>query len=68
LTASNLASAGAGRVAVISLGPPFPVQHSYTVRSSPRNVDLSALDIFVVENRMLINLGEETGNIWLANP
>jgi Tol biopolymer transport system component len=50
------------------LGPPFPVQHFHAIRSSPGNVDLSALDIFVAENRMLINLGEVTGNIWLANP
>src|SRR5579885_37661 len=50
------------------LGAPFPVQHFHTMRSSPRNVDLSALDIFVAEDKMVINLGETRGNIWLANP
>jgi Tol biopolymer transport system component len=43
---------------------PFPVYHFHSARLSPKNVGLGPLDMGVARDKIVINLGELTGNIW----
>ena len=45
-------------------GPPFPIYHFHKSRLSPKNVGLWFLEIDVARDKIVINLGELTGNIW----
>ena len=45
-------------------GQPFPVHHFHSARLSPANVGLGFLETAVAPDKIIINLGELTGNIW----
>jgi eukaryotic-like serine/threonine-protein kinase len=45
-------------------GRPFAVYHLHTARLSMSNLDTGALEIAVAKNRILLGLGEFTGNVW----
>ncbi len=49
------------------LGPPFPVYHSHKARQSLTNVGLFPLDISVARDRIVFNMGERIGNIWMMS-
>ncbi len=42
------------------------VQHFHSARRSMMNVELDRLDISVARDRIVLVLGEATGNIWMA--
>ena len=46
--------------------PPFPVYHSHSARRSLTNVPLSVLEPAIARDRIVFNLGEITGNIWMT--
>jgi Tol biopolymer transport system component/predicted Ser/Thr protein kinase len=46
--------------------PPFPVYHSHSARRSLMNVPLGVLEPAIARDRIVFNLGEITGNIWMA--
>lgn len=46
------------------VGTPFPVYHFHDARLSMANVDTGILEIGVAEDKIVIGLGELTGNIW----
>lgn len=46
------------------VGTPFPVYHFHDTRLSMANVDTGILEIGVAEDKIVIGLGELTGNIW----
>jgi Tol biopolymer transport system component len=48
------------------LGAPFPVVHFHATRLGMQNVGLATLEISVGRDRLAFNLGELTGNIWMA--
>ena len=48
------------------LGPLLPVRHFHSNWRSISNVPLPALGISVSPDRIVFNLGERTGNIWMA--
>ena len=48
------------------VGEPFEVYPFHRTRLSPMNVFLWALDTSVAHDKIVINLGELTGNIWMA--
>ena len=47
-------------------GPPEAFCHFHSARRSPMNVPLELLEMSVARDQVIINLGEETGNLWLA--
>ena len=47
-------------------GAPFTVQHFHNPRLSINNTGLMGLKTAVAADRIFINLGELTGNIWSA--
>jgi hypothetical protein len=46
------------------VGPPFAVYHFHTARLSMMNVGYGKLEISVVKDAIIFNLGELAGNIW----
>lgn len=46
------------------ISAPFPIHHFHKSRLSPSNVGLSLLEIDVAKDKIVMNLGELTGNIW----
>jgi Tol biopolymer transport system component len=46
------------------LGTPFPVYHFHNARLSMGNLDTGILEIGVAQDKIIIGLGELTGNIW----
>jgi Tol biopolymer transport system component/tRNA A-37 threonylcarbamoyl transferase component Bud32 len=49
-------------------GGPFPVFHAHSARRSLQRVPLSLLEISVARDKLVFNMVERTGNIWLARP
>ncbi len=48
-------------------GPPLPVYHFHTARRSLLNTGVLRLEISVARDKIVFNMGEITGNIWLAH-
>ena len=48
------------------VGSTFPVYHSHSARLSLMNVGLGHLEMSVAADKLVFNLGERTGNIWMA--
>jgi hypothetical protein len=46
------------------IGPAFPVQHFHSARLSVNNAGFVMLETAVTRDKLLINLGEVSGNIW----
>ena len=49
------------------IGPSFPVEHLHSPRLSVNNAGLVMLDMAVTRDKLLINLGELSGNIWATS-
>ena len=49
-------------------GVPLSIQHFHSKGLSWRNLYLGAPDIAVARDKVVFNLGEHTGNIWLTQP
>ena len=49
------------------IGPAFPVEHLHSPRLSVNNAGLVMLDMAVTRDKLLINLGELSGNIWATS-
>ena len=49
-------------------GGPLSIQHFHTRGLSWRNLYLGAPDIAVARDKIVFNLGEHTGNIWMTQP
>ena len=49
------------------VGPPFDVYHSHGARSSLMNAGIPFMEISMSRDRMVFNLEERTGNIWMAD-
>jgi Tol biopolymer transport system component len=47
-------------------GPPVPVYHSHPSRISLRNAGQNRFKIAVARGRLIFNMGELRGNIWMA--
>ena len=47
-------------------GEPESVRHFHDARLSVMNVDLGPLRLAVTTDRIITNLGERFGNIWMA--
>jgi Tol biopolymer transport system component/DNA-binding winged helix-turn-helix (wHTH) protein len=47
--------------------PAFPVQHLHSARLSVNNAGFVMLDMAVTRDKLLINLGELSGNIWTTS-
>ena len=47
-------------------GTPLPVYHFHTARRSLLNTGVLRLEIAVARDKIVFNMGEITGNIWLA--
>jgi Tol biopolymer transport system component/DNA-binding winged helix-turn-helix (wHTH) protein len=48
-------------------GPAFPVHHFHSARFSINNTGFAGLGLAVSSNRIFINLGELSGNIWTTS-
>jgi serine/threonine protein kinase len=48
------------------IGPPLPLHHLHQVRRSILNVGYALMDIAVAPDKIVLNLGEITGNIWMT--
>ena len=48
------------------IGNPKPLYHFHSRRLSPRNIGLALLEIEVAGDKVIIDLGELTGNVWTA--
>ena len=48
------------------VGPPLPLYHIHQVRRSILNVGYGLMDIAVAPDKIVLNLGEITGNIWMT--
>jgi len=48
------------------IGAPFDVYHSHGARTSLMNAGIQFLDISVTPDRLIFNLEERAGNIWIA--
>ena len=46
------------------IGPAFPVHHLHSARLSLTNTGFAGLDVAVTRDKILVNLGELSGNIW----
>jgi len=49
------------------VGPPFDVYHSHGARRSLMNAGIQFMEISLSRDRMVFNLEERTGNIWMAD-
>jgi Tol biopolymer transport system component/predicted Ser/Thr protein kinase len=49
------------------VGEPFPVQHFHTARQSLGNIPLIFLGMSLARDRIILNAGNATGSIWLAD-
>ena len=49
------------------IGPPIAVKHFHDSRLSITNTGVAALDVGIARDRIFINLGELTGNIWTTS-
>ena len=49
------------------VGAPKPVYHLHDTRLSLKNVPIASVELEVARDRLLINLGETTGNIWKSS-
>ncbi|HEY1216535.1 MAG TPA: hypothetical protein VGE93_23160, partial [Bryobacteraceae bacterium] len=49
------------------IGEPFGVMHFHSARLSMMNIGTAFLEVDVAKDKMIFNLGELTGNIWLAS-
>jgi hypothetical protein len=49
------------------IGPPSAVKHFHDSRLSMTNTGVQALDVGIARDRIFINLGELTGNIWTTS-
>jgi eukaryotic-like serine/threonine-protein kinase len=47
-------------------GPPLNIQHFHSRALSWRNLYLGAPDIAVAREKIVFNLGEQTGNVWMT--
>ena len=47
-------------------GPPFAVLHLHAARLVPVSLPMSAMDLWIGRDQILLSLGELTGNIWTA--
>lgn len=48
------------------VGPPVALYHIHQVPSSILNVGYGLMDIAVAPDKIVLNLGETTGNIWMT--
>ena len=48
------------------VGPPVPLHHIHQVRRSILNVGWGLMNIAVAPDKIVLNLGEITGNIWMT--
>jgi eukaryotic-like serine/threonine-protein kinase len=48
------------------VGPPLPLYHIHQVRRSILNVSYGLMDIAVAPDKIVLNLSEITGNIWMT--
>jgi len=48
------------------VGPPLPLYHIHQMRRSILNVGYGLMDIAVAPDKIVLNLGETTGNIWMT--
>ena len=48
------------------VGSPFAVYHSHSARRSLLNADILKLELAVAPGKLVFQLGEITGNIWMA--
>jgi eukaryotic-like serine/threonine-protein kinase len=49
------------------VGSPFSIQHFHTSRLSLLNGGLGNLEISVAKDKIVFNVGEIAGNIWMAD-
>ena len=45
-------------------GEALPVAHFHSARRSPAVLAFDSIDLFVARDRILVSLGDQTGNIW----
>jgi Tol biopolymer transport system component/predicted Ser/Thr protein kinase len=48
------------------LGAPLPLYHSHSARRSLQNTGVLPLEISVARDKIVFNMGEVTGNIWMT--
>ena len=48
------------------VGPPLPLYHIHQVRRSILNVGWALMHIAVAPDKIVLNMGEITGNIWMT--
>jgi len=48
------------------LGEPIDIYHSHSARRSVMNAGIPFLDLSLTADKLFFNLGETTGNIWMA--
>ena len=48
------------------VGPPIEVYHSHNPRRSLANGGIAFVELAITANKLFFNLGETTGNIWMA--
>jgi serine/threonine protein kinase len=48
------------------VGQPFDVYHSHSARRSLMNAWFGSLELSISQDKLFFNLGETTGNIWMA--
>ena len=48
------------------VGPPSNLYHLHEARRSIQNVGAALMDISVSPDKIVLNLGEVTGNIWMT--
>lgn len=48
------------------LGPAIPVFHAHEARRSLLNVGVGDLQLSVARDKLVFNMSERSGNIWLA--
>jgi hypothetical protein len=48
-------------------GAPLSIQHFHSRGLSPKNLYLGAPGIAVARDRIVFNLGEHTGNVWMTD-
>src|SRR5262249_17481492 len=47
------------------LGPAIPIYHAHEARRSMMNVGSGPLEISVARDKIVFNMSEQTGNIWM---
>ncbi len=47
-------------------GEPFPVRHFHETRRSLANMQVTSFNMSIARDRLVLNLAETTGNIWVA--